>query len=269
MEPARSTLQPDIERRIGRNLLRYQLVEQRLKMLLPLQQVTLSNDGIEALKTKAAKLRLVTLGQLLASYAEGAATTAASDVREQQLTSFLDARNWLVHHLLTDHQMLASDAECLSCIERLDRDYEAASVLASEVLQVCRLTFKVLQAFMDAWVEAGTDLSDGEHLTRALARQLTGEADVHVSITMPAASIEDILELVMKRVVQSHSDNAGWAHFNTVGHVARQETPGLPRGLLAIARQVQGFEFALRPPGKPNASWMFRSTSTPAQARNE
>jgi len=37
MEPAPSPLHPDIERRIGRNLLRYQLVEQRLKMLLPLQ----------------------------------------------------------------------------------------------------------------------------------------------------------------------------------------------------------------------------------------
>ena len=261
-------MQPDIERRIGRNLLRYQLVEQRLKMLLPLQQVTLSSDGIEALKAKVAKLRLVTLGQLLASYSEGASTTAASDVREQQIAAFLDARNWLVHHLLTDHQMLASDAECLACIERLDRDYQAASVLASEVLQVCRLTFRVLQAFMDAWVQAGTDLSDGAHLTRALAHQLTGETDVHVSITLPPASVEEILALVMRRVADRHSDNVGWAHFNTVGHMARQESPDLPRGLLTIARQLQGFEFELRPPGNPNASWMFRSVTTPAEATN-
>ena len=44
---------------------------------------------------------------------------------------------------------------------------------------------------MDAWVQAGTDLSDGTNLTRALAHQLSGEMDVHVSITVPPASVED------------------------------------------------------------------------------
>ena len=84
---------------------------------------------------------------------------------------------------------------------------------------------------------------------------------------MPPTSVEDILALVMKHVAQRHSDKSGWAHFNTVGHVARQQASGLPRGLLAIARQLQEFEFELRPPGKTNASWMFRPTYTSVEAR--
>lgn len=255
MTPNRSELQQAVEQRIGRNLLRYQLVEQRLKLLLPLRKITLSAEGVEALRDQAEKLRIATLGQLLSTYLDPSNTPAGAT----HLDAFLSARNWLAHHLLADFGMLATDAHCQQCIDRLDQDYVAAETFAREVLDVTRITLKMVKAFMDAWVEAGADLAEGTHLTNAMARYLADEKPISVSVVLPADSVENILAVIMRKLHQERRNADGWTHFSSVGPVARRESPDLQKhGLLALARQVEGFEFELRPTGHLNATWMFR-----------
>ncbi|MDM4769061.1 hypothetical protein [Solimonas sp. SE-A11] len=258
MLPARSDLQPAVEQRIGRNLLRYQLVELRLKALLPFRRVELSYDGIAEIRTRTEKLQVQTLGQLIKAYLD-VDDPAMSAERAQRIDEFVVARNWLTHHLLASHGALTSDEDCRACIERLDRDYDAAAVVAGEVLVTTRITIKLFRAFVEAWAKAGADLSEGDQLMRSLEEHLRDEVPIHITVIAPADSVENILALTMRKLHREQKNADGWTHFSSVGRRARQESPDLPkRGLLEIARRIEGFEFAQRPEGIGNAPWMFR-----------
>lgn len=258
MTPNRSELQPVVEQRIGRNLLRCQLIELRLKTLLPLRKIELSNAGIADLKTRAQKLQTRTLGQLVADYLD-TDDPEQSRERARRIDAFVADRNWLTHHLISTHGALQTDADCRACIERLDRDYAAAETVAAEVAMATRLTLKMVRAFMEVWEKAGADLSEGSELMAAMERHLRDEAPVSVTVIAPPDSVENILSTVMRKLHRDRHDAGGWAHFATAGQIARREAPDLPRkGLLGLARTIDGFEFAQCPAGSPNAVWMFR-----------
>lgn len=258
MHPIRSPLQPVVEQRIGRNLLRCQLIELRLKTLLPLRKIEFSDTGIADFRTRSEKLRTQTLGQLVADYLDRD-NPDQSEARARLIDAFVADRNWLTHHLLATHGALQTDADCQACIERLDRDYAAAETVAAEVAMVTRITLKSLHAFVDAWEKAGADLSEGSELMAAMERHLRDEAPVAVTISAPPDSVENILAAVMRKLHRDRHDAEGWTYFAAAGKVARLEATDLPKkGLLGLARTVEGFEFAQRPAGSPNAVWMFR-----------
>ena len=260
MHPIKSNLQPAVEQRIGRNLLRYQLVELRLKSLLPLRKIDFSNTGIEDFKSRSSRMQTQTLGTLIGGYLDGVDTEKSAD-RERRIEEFVRARNWLTHHLLSTHGALQTDADCTACIERLDRDYADAEIVAAEVAMATRIMFKMVRAFVEGWENAGADLSEGTALMAAMERHLGDETPIEVSVVMPPDSVENILSAVMRRLHRERHDAGGWTHFSAAGEVARRESPGLPKkGLLDIARGVDGFQFEQRPAGAPNAVWMFRPT---------
>lgn len=259
MHPIKSALQPIVEQRIGRNLLRYQLVELRLKAFLPLRKIDFSDDGVADFKTRSGRVQTQMLGQLISGYLDSVEGTPCLD-RKKMISEFLEARNWLTHHLLASHGTLQSDADCAACIEKLDRDYAAAEVVAAEVAMVTRLVIKMLRAFVDAWERVGANLSEGTDLLVAMEQHLTDETPFEVAVTMPP-SVEDVLAVVMRRLHRERRDPEGWTHFSAAGEVLRRESPDLPKnGLLDTARKVDGFEFAQRPAGAPNAAWMYRQT---------
>jgi hypothetical protein len=260
VQPIRSSLQSQVEQRIGRNLLRCQLIELRLKTLLPLQKIDFSDDGIADFKARSSRLQTQTLGPLIADYLDSVEVTPSLD-RKQRIEGFVKARNWLTHHLLATHGALQSDADCTAAIERLDRDYADAEVVAAEVAMATRITIKMVRAFVEGWEKAGANLSEGTELMAAMEQHLGDENPIGVEVVMPPDSIENILAAVMRRLHHEHHDAEGWTHFATAGQVARRESPDLPkRGLLDIARRVDGFQFEQRPAGAPNAVWMFRPT---------
>ncbi|MEC9357151.1 MAG: hypothetical protein VX836_04660 [Pseudomonadota bacterium] len=261
MHPIKSNLQPVVEQRIGRNLLRYQLVELRLKALLPLRKIDFSDEGISDFKERSARVQTQTLGQLIAGLLDSVEGAPSPD-RAQRIDEFLRARNWLAHHLLASHGALQSDTDCTACIERLDLDYAAAEIVAAEVMMATRITFKMIRAFVEAWEQAGANLSEGTQLMAAIERHLGDETPMKIEITMPPDSVENILAVVMRRLHHERHDPEGWTHFAVAGQVARRESPDLPKkGLLDIARKLEGFQFGQRPAGAPNAAWMFRPTS--------
>lgn len=260
MHPIKSNLQPVVEQRIGRNLLRCQLIELRLKALLPLRKIELSDAGIADLKARSNRLQNQTLGTLIAGYLDGVDAEKSAD-RERRIEEFVQARNWLTHHLLSTHGALQTDADCTACIERLDRDYADAEIVAAEVAMATRIMFKMVRAFVEGWENAGADLSEGTALMAAMERHLGDETPIEVSVVMPPDSVESILSAVMRRLHRERHDAEGWTHFATAGQVARRESPDLPKkGLLDVARRVEGFQFEQRPAGSPNAAWMFRPT---------
>lgn len=258
MHPNRSQLQPVVEQKIGRNLLRCQLIELRLKTLLPLRKIELSNDGIADLKARSEKLQTRTLGQLVADYSD-TEDPDKSEERAHRIDAFVASRNWLTHHLLATHGALQTDVDCQACIERLDRDYATAEAVAAEVAITTRITLKMVRAFIEAWEKVGADLSDGSELMASMERHLSDESPASVTVIAPPDTVENILATVMRKLHRDRHDADGWAHFAAAGQVARREAPDLPRkGLLGLARTVEGFEFAQRPSGSPNAVWMFR-----------
>lgn len=261
MHPIKSNLQPIVEQRIGRNLLRYQLIELRLKTLLPLRKIEFSNDGVADFKARSARMRTQTLGQLVAGYLDTGEVIPSLD-RGQRIDEFVQARNWLTHHLLASHGVLQSDADCTACIERLDRDYAAAEVVAADVAMTTRIMIKTVHAFVEAWEEAGANLSESAELLAAMERHLGDEIPIMVEVTMPPDSVDNILTAVMRRLHRERHDAEGWTHFSAAGEFARRESPDLPKkGLLDFARRVEGFEFEQRPAGTPHAVWMFRPTN--------
>ncbi|MDH4459552.1 MAG: hypothetical protein QE272_12710 [Nevskia sp.] len=260
MHPIKSNLQPMVEQRIGRNLLRCQLIELRLKTLLPLQKIEFCDDGIADFKARSTRLQTQTLGQLIAGYVESVEVIPSPD-RVQRIDEFVRARNWLTHHLLASHGALQSDEDCNACIERLDRDYAAAAVVAAEVAMATRIMIKMVRAFVEAWENAGANLSEGTELMAAMERHLGDEMPIAVEVVMPPDSVKNILAAVMRRLHRERHDAEGWTHFSAAGQVARRESPDLPKkGLLDIARRVEGFQFEQRPADTPNGVWMFRPT---------
>ncbi len=249
-----------VEQRIGRNLLRCQLIELRLKTLLPLRKIEFSDEGLADFKARSTRLQTQTLGQLIAGYLESVEVTPSLD-REHRIDEFVRARNWLTHHLLGSHGALQSDEDCAACIERLDRDYAAAEIVAAEVAMATRIMIKMVRAFAEAWEEAGANLSEGTKLLAAMERHLGDETPIRVEVVMPPESVESILAAVMLRLHCDRHDAEGWTHFSAAGQVARRESPDLPKqGLLDIARRLEGFQFEQHPAGTPNGVWMFRPT---------
>ncbi len=258
MAPIRSEIQGQVEQRIGRNLLRNQLVELRLKALLPLREIDVSEAGLADLKARSQKLQNRTLGQLVEDYL-GPEDPAKPSERARRIDAFVTIRNWLAHHLLASHAHLQTDADCQACIERLDTDYAAAGVVAAEIAMVSRVNLKMVGAFLEAWEAAGDELADGTALAIAMKRHLQGESVIDVTVVLPPDTVENILAAVMRKLNRELHDAAGWTRFSDAGRVARREAPDLPKkGLLGIARQLEGFDFEQRPPGNPNGSWVFR-----------
>lgn len=256
---ARTDIQHEVEQRIGRNLLRFQLIELRLKAALPFVHVQVSKEGLEALQDRIEAAKKMTLGSLLKAYVDAFdhVDAASRDTFRKLLGAYNKSRNWLTHHLLSETNGLASVEDCNACIARLDADYATAEDLARQVLDFHRFAIDNAQAFVDAWTttEPGIDgtIAMGERLATRLAQIQPG---AHVEIKLSTLSL---LVEVMDQVQKVHVGKDGWSAFHQVGQIVRGKYVGVPKRLLAMARQLEEFEFELRRPSETSGeTWMFR-----------
>jgi hypothetical protein len=123
-----------LDRCIGRNLRRYQLIELRLKTLLPLLRGTweVSQDGIDAWAAERDAVHQHTLGGLASRLKEkfgGEAQQVERHVRA--IDDIVRRRNDLMHHLFDRLSWTAADIE--EACARLDREHEEAAPLAQWV----------------------------------------------------------------------------------------------------------------------------------------
>ena len=256
----RTKLQEQVEQKIGRNLLRYQLVEVRLKQALPLRNLKLSSEGLEELAKEAEKKSLVTLGGLVPDYlaAFEALTPDGDGVFRLAVSSFVEGRNWLAHRLLLESNGLATVEDSQTCMDRLDRDYDAAESIARHVMDLHQFLITSIKTFIDFWAEAEPGAAGIAQACQRHAEHLAllyGDA-ISVQIEMP---LLEILAEVMATIEASSAREDGWVLFTPVGYNMRKSFPNVPPRLLSVAKQIEQYEFEERPvkPGAGN-TWMFR-----------
>jgi hypothetical protein len=86
----------EVNRKIGRNLLRFQQIEASLKLILPYIHPDGSSKGLEAFGKYREKVTSKTLGSLIGEFDESFEIPAG--FFDQKLEKLVEARNQLVHH---------------------------------------------------------------------------------------------------------------------------------------------------------------------------
>ena len=253
-------LKGQIEQRIGRNLLRYQMVEARLKAALPLRNITVSSEGLDVVARAVEDQKKWTLGKLVEAYGEAIETCCAVSKAHflERLQAFLDARNRLVHHLLQEHGGLRTRDACEACIERLDVDYRLAEDVARQVHDVHRTTLESVVAFLDAWAVAEPGPSGMSAIAVRHAEQLAERLDSVVQVELQVPPLEALAE-ILAELERSHTTDDGWTPFHPVGSELRRRYENVPGHLLKMATQLGQYEFALRSVREgAGTAWMFR-----------
>lgn len=253
-------LRAEVDRRVGRNLLRYQLVEIRLKAVLPFRQTTFSTEGLDTLQETIETFKRLSLGQLLPVYRDAFDGFGPGEKERfaGAIDEFLNARNRLVHHLLQDNGLLVTPAVCEACIAQLDEDYRRAEDIARQVLDFYRFVMDSIQTFLAAWAEATPGPSGMKELSRRHADLLAerNRTDIEVELQIPLSEAVGEILATLERT-QMRED--GWTLFAHVAPEFKQTYQVYPRRVLAFARQIPTYEFAERStrPGAGTA-WMFR-----------
>ena len=256
----RTALRSQVEQRMGRNLLRYQAVEVRLKAALPLRRLHISAEGLATLERTVQEQGRWSLGQLMPEYQEAfeTYTAEAKQLFQDQLKAFVWARNQLVHTLLQEYKFLTTAEACEACIAQLDEDYSLAEGIARQVLELHRFVVQSIQAFLEDWSKSEASPSGmldmmKRHATRL--KELHGP-EVQVAIEIPLTAV---MSEIMAAIERSHAGEHGWVAFNRVGAELRKQYNGAPRVTLAVARQLDHYEFAERPARKgAGLTWMYR-----------
>ncbi|MBX3696478.1 MAG: hypothetical protein KF811_01595 [Dokdonella sp.] len=260
----RTELQAQVEQKIGRNLLRYQLVELRLKEALPLRNVHLTNEGIDRLASEMAKTKKQSLGMLMPGFLAAFESMTPEDDQafRSALESFVEKRNWLVHHLLAESNALSTNAACQASMDRLDSDYRASEDIAHRVKQLHEFVVNSLQAFLESWSTAQPGTAGVVEAAQRQAMQLAQRFGNNVSVELQLPLLQ-ALDEIMAMIESTGASDDGWLPFAQVGHSMHRSYSGLPPRLLSMARQIGKYEFRERPP-KPGAgkAWMYRRLPT-------
>lgn len=257
---AQTVLQREVEQRIGRNLLRYQLVEARLKQALPLRSVSLSKDGFAALTREIERNKKQSLGMLMPGFIAAFEDLRPDDAAafRSSLEDFVERRNWLVHHLLVDSQMLTTLDACRDCVESLDRDYDSSEAIARAVHDLHQFVVVSLTSFLDFWCEAGPRSAGVAEASRRQGEYLANLYGGNVSVELQLPLLE-VLSEIMGAIEATNARSDGWVPFNPVGLSMHRRFPDVPPRLLSMAKQLEHYEFDERP-SKPGtgSTWMYR-----------
>lgn len=256
----RTELQAQVEQKIGRNLLRYQLVEVRLKEALPLRNIKLSTDGIDQLAQAMAKTSKQSLGMLMPGFeaAFESMTSEGRDAFRSSLESFVEKRNWLVHHLLAESNALSTTAACQLCMDRLDSDYQASEDIARQVMGLHQFVVTSLHSFLDCWRAAVSGTAGVVEAAQRQAEYLAQRFGSNVRVELQLSLLQ-ALDEIMEMIETTNVSNDGWIPFSPVGHSMHRTYPNVPPRLLSMAMQIGKYEFLERPikPGAGN-TWMYR-----------
>jgi hypothetical protein len=117
----------EIHRRVGRNVLEFQAIEQALRFILPYIHPKASKQGLAAMrKYRRGKVRKRSLGMLVDQFNE--AVSGDKDLKgliQRELKALVKARNDLVHQFYRNHRfnLLAADGAA-AAIAYLDEQHE-------------------------------------------------------------------------------------------------------------------------------------------------
>ena len=125
MTSERQQVLNEVHRRVGRNVLLFQLIEQRLKVLLPFIHYKGARHCLDGIEDRFAQSARRTLGQLLGSFNE--VVTTNGDVFSRFLAELSNLRNDLVHQFHSSPNVDLSTIDgCRRTAEYLDLQFEHA-----------------------------------------------------------------------------------------------------------------------------------------------
>jgi len=119
----------EMHAKMGRNLLRFQLIESGIKLMLPVTHPDGSASGDDAYATLKSEVKQKTLGGLRTRLLE-AVRTDDPDRFSSYLSSVVDSRNNFIHHFLQQPGVsLASQDGLRAAVSYLDEQYEFTEML--------------------------------------------------------------------------------------------------------------------------------------------
>jgi hypothetical protein len=126
-EEERQSLANEVRRRVGRNLLMFQVAEEALRLVLPYIHPDGSKNGADAMREYAEhRVSDKSLGLLIEQFKQAA--TGDKELIAQELKSFVDARNQLVHHFHRNPSFdLTAPDGATAALAYLDEQYERTS----------------------------------------------------------------------------------------------------------------------------------------------
>lgn len=251
-----------LQQRVGRNLLRYQQIELRLKALLPFRKITASADGLEKLSQDIAECQKKTLGQLIPDYVDGFdfASEYHKDELKIALIRMLNDRNDLVHKLITRIGPVASVDGLEPTLKLLDDQYQYAESVAIQIRDIQHFVTSSVNAFIGGWLQSGPGpqamFESSKQMAATMAEQF-GEAFAF-EIQMPF--LDMLREQMQFLTAASHLDG-GWVLLSRVADRIADIYAVRVSKLLTDARQVDGYEIAFRPVrAGAGSAWMYRRT---------
>lgn len=151
MEQSLENLQRDVQRRLGRNLIRLQQIERMLKVMVAEQEIVTMSDARDERQCRHADVEKKTLGQVAERYFDTVAVPEGApldkwepadvtkpvfrttfkiampeesrEAHKKQWDELIELRNQLVHHFLEIHDIWTTDG-CKSASAYLDTTYD-------------------------------------------------------------------------------------------------------------------------------------------------
>lgn len=148
-DSAIQVLKEEIMRKIGRNVLRYQQLENTLKGLLPILHPEAGAKGLDAYNKYKLKISERTLGQLFGEFNQSISVSTADNTNpiETGLKAICESRNYLVHSLLKDKKKsFETEQGCKELISYLDQCFEEIN----EVFALLKPIIEQIKAMADA-----------------------------------------------------------------------------------------------------------------------
>jgi hypothetical protein len=172
LTPEHRTLVGQVHERVGRNVLRVQALEGKLKLLLSLVDPVGKSHAHEDAGDRSAQIAKQTLGNLASSFLE---SISSDDLRfGESIKKIVKDRNDLVHHFYsTVGSLMSTDNGCGRATQQLDAQLE--EIKAFEVV-VNEFLMAILHAIKEISFQ-GTPEYDRLSAVHASLRSALGTAD--------------------------------------------------------------------------------------------
>lgn len=217
-----AALVAELQRKLGRNMLRFQEIEFQLKFMMPYIHPGARANGIDSFKAMREDLGDRPLGAVIEKFRESVETNQP-DLLAQELSRALEARNQMVHHFfeLPGVDFMTADG-VRAAIRYLDEQFQSVQPLYEAV----RSQFAaVLLAIQTLPGEENSDLA--QHRRTLLA--LVGPDTEIMNIGDPTRTIWETTRVVQLLKLAEHQTEPfdGMTLLSRAGQFIRQSAPEL------------------------------------------
>ena len=212
----------ELQRRLGRNLLRFQEIELQLKFMMPYIHPDARANGIDSFKAMREDLGGRPLGAVIEKFRESIETNEP-DLLARELSRALDARNQMVHHFfeLPGVDFMTTDG-VRAAIRYLDEQFHSVQPLYESVRSQFAAVLLAIQAY-----PGPDDLDLAEH--RGTLLELVGAGTEIVNVADPTKTVWETTRIVqLLRLAERETEPFdGMTSLARAGAFIRQKAPEL------------------------------------------